>query len=281
MDAFAHRMRYLRARGIEGIVYVEPYYCSIVFAPVSVESMVDGGPYPCRCSQPSWQRVGSNQLSEIGSGGDYSAIPAGWLTLSNLPSTTVNDIKTTDADAVSPVSVPVYVSNDSWTSYAFYEGVSGVDSLRFTMDGFALRWMDPRLIVDSSATDGPQQANFTPRRTSLTLASLCQARTPQGTEEVRKTRRPRNSADKGGHCWRWREWFHPCHPHLKSSPILPSRRCTKAEEEQEDYCPHKTSPFDHSWNCLDFVGRKVQGEAGGLPEAVGERFAVGHRTFQD
>lgn len=102
------------------------------------------------------------------------------------------------------------------------EGGSAVDSSRFTMDWIASSWMGQRLIIHSSTTDGPQQDPLTTRRTSLTLASFCQARAFQGTEEVRKTRCPRNSSDKGGPRWRRKEWFHPSHPHFKSSPILPS-----------------------------------------------------------
>ena len=81
-------------------------------------------------------------------------------------------------------------------------GIQDVDFMRFMMDEVAPRWMGPTLIIDSPTTDGPQQDTLTTRRTSLTFASLRQARTSQGTEEVRKTRRPRNSSDQRGHRWR-------------------------------------------------------------------------------
>ena len=41
-----------------------------------------------------------------------SVNPGRWLTLSKSPSTIVHDIKTSNADAVSPALTPVYTSND-------------------------------------------------------------------------------------------------------------------------------------------------------------------------
>ena len=95
----------------------------------------------------------------------------------------------------------MHLQRRSWLPVRPTEGVSEVDFLGFTMDGIAPRWMGLRLIIDSSTTDGPQQDTLAPRRTSLSLANFCQARTSQGTEEIRKTRHPRNSSDKGGLRW--------------------------------------------------------------------------------
>ena len=205
-----------------------------------------------------------------------------WLTLSNSPvhqRTRHQDHRRRRSE--SRFYASIYLHRCSGRLMHRTGGIPDVDSTRFTMDEVAPCWMGPTLIIDSSTTDGPQQDTLTTRRTSLTLASLRQARTSQGAEEVRKTRRPRNSSDQGGHRWGRKEWFHSYRPHLKSFPILPSRRCTEAKEEQEDYCSHQASSFDHSWNGFDFVGWEVQGKEGCFLEAAGEWTVVGYWSFQD
>ena len=113
MDALAHRMGNPCACRVEGIVYIEPYYRPIIYTPVSVGSAVVG-------DKLTLNRV----ISHVGRGWwfYYRSEPSRnrliigkFRTVADIiesPSTTVNDIKTTDADAVSPVSMSVYTSND-------------------------------------------------------------------------------------------------------------------------------------------------------------------------
>jgi len=109
VDALAHRMGNPCARGIEGIIYIKPHYRSIIYTPVSLGSAVVGKKLAL-----AWviSHTGSGMviLPEIGISPWVSANAGLWLKLSNRPSTNVDDIKTTDADAVSPVSMPVYTS---------------------------------------------------------------------------------------------------------------------------------------------------------------------------
>ena len=111
VDTLAHRMGNLCACGIEGIIYIEPHYRSIICAPVSFGSAVVREK-PVLAWVISHSGSGMVVLSEIGISPSSSASAGLWLKLSNRPSTNVDDIKTTDADAVSPVSTPVYTSID-------------------------------------------------------------------------------------------------------------------------------------------------------------------------
>jgi hypothetical protein len=88
------------------------------------------------------------------------------------PSTTVHDTKTTDADKVSPVSMPVYSFNDVMDIIRNPWRRLRRLSLE-TRDGWVCTLLDGLgLIIDPPTTDGPQQDNLTERRTPLTLASL-------------------------------------------------------------------------------------------------------------
>ena len=175
MNALAHSMRDPCTCGIEGIIYVEPYYRPIICVPVSVGSPAIGEglalgrviSHAGRGMVRRWWCIDRDRDLSLGK---FRAV-ADIIEIPVHHRTRHQDYRRRRSE--SHFYVSVHLQRRSGRPTRPLGGVLDAGSARFTMDGLTPRWMGLRLIVDSFVTDGPQQTNLTPRRTPLTLASLC------------------------------------------------------------------------------------------------------------